>query len=38
MNQALVSPGQSTMYWDMSGAVQDEGGECGIQPRPITFE
>jgi hypothetical protein len=38
MNQPLVSPGQSTMYWDMSGAVQDEGGECGILPRPITFE
>lgn len=38
MNQPLVSPGQSTMYWDMSGAVQDEGGQCGILPRPITFE
>jgi hypothetical protein len=38
MDQPLVSPGQSTMYWDMSGAVQDEGGQCGILPRPITFE
>jgi hypothetical protein len=37
MTAPLVSPGQSTMYWDMSGAVQDEGGECGILPRPITF-
>ena len=34
----LVSPGQSTMYWDMTGAVQDEGGYCSILPRPITFE
>jgi hypothetical protein len=37
MTAPLVSPGQSTMYWDMSGAVQEEGGECGILPRPITF-
>ncbi len=33
----LVSPGQSTLYWDMSGAVQDENGYCSILPRPITF-
>lgn len=33
----LVSPGQSTMYWDMSGAVQDENGHCSILPRPIEF-
>lgn len=38
MSSPLVSPGQSTMYWDMSGAVQDEGGQCGILPRPITFQ
>jgi hypothetical protein len=37
MAAPLVSPGQSTMYWDMSGAVQEEGGQCGILPRPITF-
>jgi len=33
----LVSPGQSTLYWDMSGAVQDENGYCSILPRPIAF-
>jgi hypothetical protein len=38
MSSPLVAPGQSTMYWDMSGAVQDEGGQCGILPRPITFQ
>jgi hypothetical protein len=34
----LVTPGQSTLYWDMSGAVQDEGGQCSILPRPLYFE
>jgi hypothetical protein len=37
MRSPLIAPGQSTMYWNMSGAVQDEGGQCGILPRPITF-
>lgn len=34
----LVAPGRSTLYWDMSGAVQDEGGFCSILPRPLYFE
>ncbi len=38
MSSPLVAPGQSTMYWDMAGAVQDEGGQCSILPRPITFQ
>ncbi len=37
LTSPLVSPGQSTLYWDMSGAVQDENGYCSILPRPITF-
>jgi hypothetical protein len=38
LGSPLVAPGQSTLYWDMSGAVQAEGGECGILPRPLYFE
>lgn len=38
MGTPLVAPGQSTLYWDMSGAVQDEGGFCSILPRPLYFQ
>jgi len=38
LGSPLVAPGQSTLYWDMSGAVQDEGGYCSILPRPLYFE
>jgi hypothetical protein len=38
LGSPLVAPGQSTLYWDMSGAVQDEGGQCSILPRPLYFE
>lgn len=37
LTNALVSPGHSTLYWNMSGAVQSDGVYCGIEPRPITF-
>jgi hypothetical protein len=38
MTSDLVVPGQATLVWDLTGAIQEEWGHCSILPRPFTFE
>jgi hypothetical protein len=38
MTSDLVVPGQATLVWNLTGAIQDEGGFCSILPRPFGFE